>query len=286
MPSDESKTESRLDLIRAHRQYLETLYHKALHLETNSVPELLNTMIRVLGLADAYGSLAIFQMPIETAFGHLRPDLDSLCGKHYFDMILIATLARSAWLFQYVICRLVGDPTWADDRIRKTFDTLGVVPLVLEKRSQLRETMLRLDNLIMLAGVPLDKYGFSKGRTAILASAAHKLHLLEHIKRYNRAGWKSSSEKYRILEDQGESWYEERYDLLGTFGVDEIHEREFNTEIIKLRESVARHVSPLLVDHLGRDKAVLSPNNPRRKGRGLTCVKITDDDLPWKYRPW
>ena len=286
VPSDERKTKSRLASIRAHRQYLETLYHKALHIETDRVPGLLKTMIRVLSLADAYGSLAIFQMPIETAFGQLRSDLDSLCGKYYFDIISIATLARSAWLFQFVICRLVGDPTWADERVRKTFDTLGVVPLVLEKRSRLREAMLRIDNLIMLVDVPLNEYGFFYGRTFILASAAYKFHLLEHIARYNGAGWKSSSEKYRILKDQGESWPEERYDMsMSTFGLNKIHKREFSTEIDALRKSVARHVSPLLVDYLDRDRAVLSPNNPKRKGQGLTCVKITDDDLPWKDMP-
>ena len=109
MPSDDSKTESRLALIRAHHRYLETLYHKPVDLATIKFPELVNTLVLVLGLADVYGSLAIFQMPVETAFARLKPDLDRLCGKYYFNIIYIATLARSAWLFQYVICRLVGD---------------------------------------------------------------------------------------------------------------------------------------------------------------------------------
>ena len=287
VPSDESKTQSRLALIRAHRHYLETLYHKPLHFDTTKVPELLTTMIRVLRLADAYGSLAIFQMPIETAFGQLRSDLDSLCGKYYFDIIFIATAARSAWLFQYVICRLVGDPTWADDKIRKTFEIPGIVSLILEKRSQLRERMLRLDNTIMLADVPREACWERYGLTYFPTQAAYKLHLLEHIRRYNQTGWKSSSEKYRILKDQGESWPEGRYDkLMSTFGLNKIHKREFNAEIDRLRKAVAFHVSPLLVDHLDRDKTVLSPANPKRKEQGLTCVKITDDDLPWKDIPW
>ena len=287
MPSDESKTKSRLALIRAHRHYLETLYHKPLHFDTNKLPELWNRMIRVLRLADAYGSLAIFQMPIETAFGQLRLDLDSLCGKYYFNIIYIATLARSAWLFQYVICRLVGDPTWADDRIRKTFATLGVASLVLEKRGQLRETMLRLDHIMTLDDVPVYMHPRVYGHTTILALAAYKLHLLQHIKKHDLGGWKLSSEKYRILKDQGESWPEWRYDTLLTgFGPLKFNRRDFNSVIDCFRKAVADHVSPLLIDHLDRDKTVLSAEYAKRNDQGLTCVKITDDDLPWKDIPW
>lgn len=287
VPSDESKTKPRLALIRAHRHYLETLYHKPLHFDTNKFPEILNTMSHVLRLADAYGSLEIFQMPIEIAFGQLRSDLDSSRGKYYFDIIYIATLARSAWLFQYVICCLVGDPTWADHKIRTTFETLGVVSLVLEKRSQLRERMLRLDNTITLAGVPPESGWGIHGTTVVIARAAYKLHLLDHISKYNQAGWKSSSEKYRILKDQGESWPEGRYDKsMSMFGLKRIHKREFDAEINYFRKSVAFHVSPLLIDLLDRDKTLLSPANPKRKCQGLTCVEITDDDLPWKDIPW
>ena len=284
MPSDESKTKSRLALIRAHGHYLETLYHKPLHFDTNKSPELLDTMIRVLRLADAYGSLAIFHMPIEIAFGRLKSDLDSLCGKYYFNIIYIATLARSAWLFQYAICRLVGDPTWTDDKIRKTFDTLGVVALVLEKRSQLRETMLRLDHTIMLEDVPVHGTWVP---TQLLALAAYKMHLLGHIKRYDLCGWKFSSEKYRKLKDQGESGPEWRSDtLLSDFGPMRLNKRDFNVMIDHLRKMVANHVSPLLIDHLDRDNILLNPKNKKRKDQGLTCVKITDDDLPWKDTPW
>ena len=288
VPSDESKTKSRLALIRAHRHYLETLYYKPLHFDTKKFPELLKTMMHVLRLADAYGSLAIFQMPIETAFGKLRSDLDRLCGKYYFNIIYIAKLARSAWLFQYAICRLVGDPTWADDRIRKTFDMLGVVSLVLEKRSQLRETMLRLDHTIMLAGVPMDeRWEGIDASTIAHATAAYKLHLFQHIKAHDEAGWRFSSEKYRVLRDEGESWPKSHYErALLRFGCRNVIKRHFNDEIDRLRKAVALHVSPLLVDHVDRDKNALGLANPKRKDQGLTCVKITDDDLPWKDVPW
>ena len=287
VPSDESKTKSRLALIRTHRHYLETLYHKPLHFDTSKVTQLLNTMIRVLCLADAYGSLAIFQMPIETAFGQLKSDLDRLCGKYYFNIIYIAKLARSAWLFQYVICRLVGDPAWTDDRIRRTFGTLGVVPLVLEKRIQLRVTMLAIDHKITLEGVPDHDDWTGYGHTTVLALAAHKLHLLEHIQKYDLSGWKLVSEKYRVLKDQGESWPGWRSDiLLSRFGLNQINKREFNAVIDSLSRDVADHVSPLLVDHLDRDKTILNPANLWRKDKGLTCVKITEDDLPWKDISW
>ena len=205
IPPDDSKTKPRLALIRAHRHYLETLYHKPLDFGTNKFPEIVNTTVHILRLAEVYGSLAIFQMPVETAFGRLKSDLDRLCGKYYFKIIHIATLARSAWLFQYVICRLVGDPSWTDDRARKTFDRLGVVPLVLKKRNFLRESMLVVDHEIMLAGVPV--YGESSGKwgnAPALATAAYQLYLLEHIKAHDRGGWKLSTEKYRILKDEGE----------------------------------------------------------------------------------
>ena len=289
VPSDDSKTKPRLALIRAHRHYLETLYHKTLHFATNKFPELVNTMVHVLRLADVYGSLAIFQIPVETAFGRLKSDLDRLCGKYYFNLIYIATLARSAWLFQYVICRLVGDPTWTDDRIRKTFDTLGVISLVLRKRSQLREKMVRLDHTIMLAGVPVSDYwsGVCGHTTTALATAAYKLHLLEHIEEHDRGGWKLSSEKYRVLKDQGQSWPTCRYDrLLRRLGPMKVIKQDFNAVIDVLRKKVAYHVSPLLVDHVDKDSTLLSPENAKRKDHGLTCIKITNDDLPWKDIPW
>ncbi len=288
VPSDESKSKTRLALIGAHRHYLETLYHKPLDFATNKFPEFVNTMVHVLRLADVYGSLAIFQMPVETAFRRLKPDLDKLCGKYYFNIINIATLARSAWLFQYVICRLVGDPTWTDDRIRKTFDTLGVISLVLEKRSQLRETMLRLDHTIMLAGVPVDdQWNGITALTITRATAGYKLHLLEHIEEHNRGGWKLSSEKYRILKDQGESWPTWRYDkILSMVSFVQFPTRDFKAVIDRLRRTVADHVSPLLMDHVDRDRALLSRANPKRKDQGLTCVKITNDDLPWKDTTW
>ena len=291
VPSDESKTKSRLALIRAHRHYLEILYHKPLHLDFNKFPELWNRMIRVLRLADAYGSLAIFKMPIEIVFGQLRLDLDSLCSKYYFDIIYIATLARSAWLFQYVICRLVGDPTWTDDRISKTFETLGVVALVLEKRSQLRETMLRLDHTIMLAGLPVDEsWNGIDATTLALATAAYKLHLLEHIKKHDRGGWKLSSEKYRVLKDEEDGFLNWDYDkvlfgfkLINNFNV---IKQDFKAVIDHLRKFVGKQVSPLLIDHLDRNTLFLIWPHPKRKYQGLACVKITDDDLPWRDIPW
>ena len=288
VPSDDSKTKSRLASIRAHRHYLETLYHKTLHFATNKFPVLVDTTVQVLRLADIYGSLEIFQIPVETAFGRLKSDLDRLCGKHYFNIIYIATLARSAWLFQYVICRLVGDTTWTDDRIRKTFDTLGAISLILQKRSQLKETMLRLDHTIMLVGVPVSELsGYWGHTTTALATAAYKLHLLEHIEEHDRGGWKLSSEKYRVLKDQGESWPKSRYDsLLKRFGPIKVCKQDFNAVIDILRGRVAYHVSPLLVDHVDKDSTLLSPENAKRKDQGLTCVKITNDDLPWKDIPW
>ena len=288
VPADESKTKSRLALIRAHRHYLETLYHKPLDFATNKFPEFVNIMVHVLRLADVYGSLAIFQMPVETAFGRFKADLDRLCGKYYFNITHIATLARSAWLFQYSICRLVGDPTWTDDRIRKTFHTLGVTSLVLEKRNQLRETMLRVDHTIMLAGMPVkDPWNAKDGSAITLATAAYKLHLLEHIEEHNQGGWKLSSEKYRVLKDQAESWPTWRYDKLvrkGSFFLE--NRRDVNTVIDRLRKAVGNHVSPLLMDHVDRDRTALIPENPKRKDQGLTCVKITNDDLPWKDMAW
>lgn len=291
MPSDESKIKPCLALIRAHRHYLETLYHKPLRFDTNKFPELWKTMIRVLRLADAYGSLEIFQMPIEIAFGQLKPDLDDLCGKYYFDIIYIATLARFAWLFQYVICRLVGDPTWTDDRISKTFEPLGVITLVLEKRSQLRETMLRLDHSIMVARLPMGEWRNGIDATTLaLATAAYKLHLLEHIEEHDRGGWKLSSEKYRVLYDEEDYWYESDYDKV-LFGFDIIDEFDvikpnFKAVIDHLRKVVGKQISPLLIDHLDRDIAKLIDGDPKRKEYGLTYVKITDDDLLWKDIPW
>lgn len=289
VPSDDSKTKHRLALIRAHRHYLETLYHKPLYFATTKFPGLVNTLVHVLSLADVYGSLAVFQVPVETAFGRVKSDLERLCGKYYFKIVYIATQARCAWLFQYVICRLVGDPTWTDERIRKTFDTLGVIPLILMKRSQLRETMLRLDHTIMLAGVPVDNVGsVMYGHTIALATAAYKLHLLELIEEYDRGGWKLSSRKYLVLKDQEGSWPTWRYDkLLNMFGPIKVNKTHFNDVIDGLRTRVASLVSPLLVDYVDKDWTMPDPDNWKRKHHhGLTCVKITNDDLPWKDTPW
>ena len=288
VPADNRKTKSRLALIRAHRHYLETLYHKPLDFDTNTFHEMVNTMTHVLRLADIYGSLEIFQIPVETAFRRFKSVLDRLCGMNYFSITYIATLARSAWLFQYVICRMVGDPSWTDDMIRKRFETLGVVPLVLKKRSQLRETMLRLDQTIMFVGLTLgDHWTLLYGHTATLATAAYNFHLLEHLKEHYQGGWELSWEKYRILKDQGESWPTSRYDkLLNMLGPIKIRKSDFNAVIDLLRTKVADLVSPLLVDHVDTIWMMPDPENWARKLHGLTCVKITTDDLPWKDIPW
>ena len=291
VPSDDSKSKPRLAWIRAHRHYLETLYHKTPQFATDKFPELVDTTVHVLGVAELYGSLAIFKMPVDTVFALLKSDLDRLCGIYYFKIIRIAMLARSSWLFQYVICRLVGDPTWTDDKIRGTLETSGIVSLVLEKRAQLRETMLQLDHTIMLAGVPVSaEWRQLYGCTAAIATAAYQLRLVEHIEEYNRGGWKLSSEKYRILKDEGEgesgpSW---RFNtLMSRFDYIKVREKEgFNAVLDGLRRKVANHVSPLLVDHAGVDRTIPSPENVKRKDHGLTCVKITNDDLPWKDMPW
>ena len=288
MPSDDSKTKSRLALIRAHRHYLETLYHKPLDFTTNKLPELVETMNHVLRLADGYGSLAIFQMPVETVFRRLKWDLDRSCGRYYYDIICIATLARSAWLFQYVICCLVGDPTWTDDRISKKLEKSGVVPLVLQKRSQLRESMLQIDQDIMRANVPVfGECSDEWGRATALATAAYQHHLLDHLEKHDRVGWGLSSEKYRVLKDQGESWPTRRSDkLLSRCGYITANKVWSRTVLDCLRKKVANHVSPLLVDHVDRDITLLSTENLERTKHGLTCVKITNDDLPWKDIPW
>ena len=244
-------------------------------------------MVDVLRLADIYGSHAIFEIPVETAFGRLKSRLDRSCSKHYFDIIYIATLARSAWLFKYIICRLVGDPTCTDNRIKREFDTLGVVPLILKKRSKLRETMLRIDHTIMFVEVPVSDYrtGWDE-HTVALATAAYKHHLLENLKEYYHGGWKLSSEKYRVLKEQY-GWWNNRehhdYDrLLNMFGPINVDESDFKAVIDSLRRKVAHHVSPLLVDHADIGELISNPWPAKRKNCGLTCVKITDNDLPWK----
>ena len=290
VPSDDSKSKPRLAWIRAHRHYLETLYHKTPQFATDKFPELVDTTVQVLRVAELYGSLAIFKMPVDTVFALLKSDLDRLCGTIYFEIIRIAMLARSSWLFQYVICRLVGDPTWTDDKIRETFETLGIVSLVLEKRGQLRETMVQIDHTIMLAGVPVSDEWIEKyGTTAAIATAAYQLRLVEHIEEANRGGWKLSSEKYRILKDEGEgdswdSWCSD--ELLRRFNYCKVNRKGFNVVLDGLRRRVANHVSPLLVDYADVDKTIPAFDSDQREDHGLTCVKITDDDLPWKGVPW
>ena len=210
----------------------------------------------------------------------MRHELLQYCLHCYASKVCLVVSVR-------YLC-LVGDPIWTDDVIRKRFDTLGVVPLVLKKRSQLRETMLRLDQTMMFVGVPVSDYWTGLyGHTASLATAAYTFHLLKHLEEHYRGGWKLSSEKYRILKDQGESWPTWRYDRLQkTFGPTKFNKSDFNVVIDRLRAVVANHVSPLLVDHLDINRTIPSPENAERKKHGLTCVKISNDDLPWKDNPW
>ena len=147
--------------------------------------------------------------------------------------------------------------------------------------------MLGVDHTITLRDVPVDDEWEIYGHTFALAQAAYKLHLLEHIKMHDEGGWKLSSEKYRILKDQGDSWPKLRYETLRRrFGLIKIDKRDFDAKIDHHRKWVGKQVLPLLVDHLDRDETILSPENAKRKDQGLTCVKITDDDLPWKDIPW
>ena len=143
----------------------------------------------------------------------------------------------------------------------------------------------------MLAELPVEEWSNGIAATTLaLATAAYNIHLVEHIKKHDRGGWKLSAEKYRVLKDEGDYWVKSHYNkalsgfnLIPNF---EATKQDFRTVIDHLRKFVAEQVSPLLIDHLDRDKAKLSWENYKRKEQGLTCVKITYDDLPWKDNPW
>ena len=67
---------------------------------------------------------------------------------------------------------------------------------------------------------------------------------------------------------------------MNMFGPVNVDISDFTDVIDLLRGKVAHHVSRLLADHVDIDGLISDPWPAQRKKYGLTCVKITNDDLP------
>ena len=289
VPTNDSKTESRLDVICAYRHYLETLYHESLDLSEHIFAKLMNLLDDVVRIADAYGSLSTFQMPIRLAFEPFRSALSKSCDKNYLRLLFIAMKIRFAWLFKLVICRWVGDPAWTDDRISKVLKDSEVISLILKKREQLRQRLLELDHKMMLIEPTEKTFEALDSEAIAVGVGAWRAYLVTHINEHNAGKRKSYARKYWALERFWAHWREHEYERL-TRPYRNFHFDEDALEyvIAWFRTQVRQIIEPILHSNVEKDPQLASSNFHSSKylDQGLTCVDITDGDLPWKNISW
>lgn len=289
-PGNDDLTASRLGIVEAHRQILNILYHQPPTLPTEDSKSALTLITNIINTADEYCALPAVSWYMENHLvRHFETETVTLCIEKPRLALQLALKARSGWMFREVAGRLIGAPSFDDAEIKAQFEDLGVVPWLLAKRTQLRAMIQEIDIELLT----LDIEGvFGSSDIYIKVAVAVFRALIVGYYRENRCEgnhmrrrkWATYARLYRVIGHCDACLsHTDIMTLLDESGLADHLSKPLCVSTFRvLLRRAAQAVAPLLNKTLSHDANKRIPLTA-----GFTCVRISDEDLPWKSTtPW
>ncbi len=244
----------------------------------------------LLLVADTYNSIPVVGPKIHLYVQHLEMyGVAPLCAERPQDLLDLAIKLRRRWLFNEVVCRLVGDPTRDDKEILRTLDGHESLPLILRKRKELRQMMKKVD-YDLLTIMPNSSFFYRPNNLAkALGVARFREDMVNRMILWtDDKSWKHYPSKYREIPEIAKN---RRSGIFDGF-IDDIN-KTWNTSKITTDATTVyqacfqvatRTIAPLLETFV-REYPWSKDAKPHTQdmNEGFTCIDVSDDELPWKH---
>lgn len=262
-------------IVEAHWRFFKTIYHNPIDIRVEDDPQAaLQHLSALVAVGELYGGLESIASTIEAfIILHMRSFRPHL----YSQGPLIVTMARKleiGWLFKDMVCLACGDPTRDDDQVCRDYQTIPA-SIILEKREELQKKIRDVNHQLLFMQMPEGETDSSN----LLVHDFRKM-IIQMARTAELGPWIQYPWAYRNFEafySVNEVCPERNRIFEITLDREPGEEdaalcREISQRVIKL-------VRPLLVTRLSTRTPFV-----RSEDDGLTCIDVTDFDLPWN--PW
>ena len=272
---------ARRPIIDAHKHLFGLLYHVPLPISNSDFVEAKQRLETLMTVADMYGCLTIAEFQVNNHLLHFKCNeyLLKLCCKNTQVMLQFATKVRSAWIFKETLVHAINNlemyqgVKWADHGY--------IYLLVAKKRRQLLAMMKDVNHATLLhAGHP----GPNETPAQILARAYFRDWFVRKITKYESSPlqWGYAKVYRRIHLGKLPQAKKVEAFLSRTGNIFSAPFADFSRAVSGCFTSAASRLSGLMVNTHGVSELVY-PDTDRFK-RPLTCVEITDLELPWAVK--
>ncbi|KAI9722602.1 MAG: hypothetical protein M1812_001533 [Candelaria pacifica] len=281
-------SEQRYNIIVAHEQLFGSLYHLPPSLPMTSFADASPLIDTLLATADMYNCTSPVAMQIERHLHRFSSEVFAACASDFFKMISLSMKLKSGWMFKKSMGHLIASHEMKNLVYRTRFESLGIRGLIDAKHaafvSLLRDTELRLflevnaESSDDFCDVPIVSYfrnrlsrKINEGQGSGLADGYAKLYRCMGLL-VNRH------------EEETEEFIQNCIPLYQSpcSTSKEASRRHFERRIKHYSKVAETIVQPLLEEKAAGLMDLGYENYMDMVSRPLSCVEITDADLPWK----
>lgn len=255
----------------AHRCLFNTIFHDPLGISLDNGPlRTLESLHLLATVRDIYDASRVLRPQVENFLHQNFSTFKTYLFAQARIVLDIAVKIKIDWLCKDILCYLAGDERRDDWQIQVELEP-EIAALVLSQRDILRRMIKDID-LEMLTFERL-----SQGIRGIVTSACFRQFVAQRVTKGHKGEWRFYAKTYRRLATEVG-----KVDTFSVFrGFAEIDSSLFN----RLHKRAALRIQPLLADHLLRPEYYSTDAKNGKNGanleRGFTCVKFSDEDLPW-----
>ncbi|KAL8730255.1 MAG: hypothetical protein Q9181_004722, partial [Wetmoreana brouardii] len=271
--------------VESHRLFFSIIYHHALDLKVSgAIVDALRQVANLVTVGGLYGGLQPLTAPVEAFIcRHMGIYRHHLVAQAPVFLHIASTL-KISWLYKDIVCLAAGDRTRDHYQVVRTFQP-DMASVILQKRQILWILMRRIDSKLLAIGAsPEDSEVHRKAAadfheqvewsigTAVLGP------WYQYATTYDKTLFDRRSTAVRV-------WSHSISTRACHLVPDEA--KEYNKFWDKLRGEALSIIKPLYKGYLSplSDIDGQSPRiRDRRHHHSFTCIKVSDNDLPWKNK--
>lgn len=258
----------------AYRCLFNTMFHEPLGISLDNGPLRALESLHILAtVGDIYDASRVLRPQVEN-FLHQN----FLAFKPYLFpqariVLDIAVKIRIDWLCKDILCYLAGDEGRDDRQIQVELEP-EMATLVLSQRDILRRMIQDIDLKLLTFNTIKSTW---RQALAAVTSACFRQFVAQRITQGHKGKWRFYAKTYRRLATEVG-----KVDSFSVFqGFTEIDSSLFKM----LNERAVLRIQPLFANHLSRPEYYSTDAKNGKNGenleRGFTCIKVSDEDLPW-----
>lgn len=268
---------ARLDCVEAHCRMLRAMYHKYPSFSHENFYKARSAIVSLANTATVYGCEYVVKLPIDLHLLQCRSEVLDLCASHSTDMLELAMAFKSEWIFMEAAVNLIGQEHTTFEAARPKLLELRILELFDRKREVLVKK-LREHELKLFSILPSD--GSSMAYTAVDV-------FCDFLRK-------------RLAAGQGSG-------LSANYGLVYLCITFYSPQSPVVLAAVMAHVKracphhatnvsdlmPYVTSVYGRAAEILRPvttdlshrlNQPTDFTPCVTCVGVSDEELPWARR--